>query len=222
MEIKHIIISGKPIQCWVPQEFTHAWEDYLEHMCWVQNTYFLLPSQPVPVNDLETLEQKHVTYYQWVTIFLGLQAVLSYLPHLFWQLGSHRFPLLLRSAREAALPDKDLRKKAVSILTASIEEQAEFSARFQRINSPIYRFICSIAPNSRNTTIFLVSRVLSIGNSVGQIYLMQAYLGYKHPFFGIQILRSVTSGHDWKQSGYFPRVTYCRVLIRRWGVKDAR
>lgn len=29
-----------PIQCWIPHEWSSAWEEYAENYCWIQDTYF--------------------------------------------------------------------------------------------------------------------------------------------------------------------------------------
>ncbi|VEL16154.1 unnamed protein product [Protopolystoma xenopodis] len=39
---------GKPIQCWIPQEFTRGWEEYAENYCWVANTYFAPVEKSLP------------------------------------------------------------------------------------------------------------------------------------------------------------------------------
>ncbi|CAI2735375.1 unnamed protein product [Schistosoma spindalis] len=75
---------GKPIQCWIPQEFTRGWEEYAENYCWVSNTYFapLQHSLP-PAPDREMLL---IGYYQWAPIVMAIQAMLFYLPCLIWRL----------------------------------------------------------------------------------------------------------------------------------------
>ncbi|VDM62025.1 unnamed protein product [Angiostrongylus costaricensis] len=102
---------GQPIQCWIPAQFTGAWEQYSENYCFVQNTYFVRPDHYIPDsivdrenNEIGTstkmflamnkmpnhcLHQSisfYLGYYQWVPFILGLQAILFYLPALFWRL----------------------------------------------------------------------------------------------------------------------------------------
>lgn len=75
---------GKPIQCWIPQEFTRGWEEYAENYCWVSNTYFApVQNRLPPVPDREMLL---IGYYQWAPIVMAVQAMAFYLPCLIWRL----------------------------------------------------------------------------------------------------------------------------------------
>uniref|UniRef100_A0A1I8FN98 Innexin n=1 Tax=Macrostomum lignano TaxID=282301 RepID=A0A1I8FN98_9PLAT len=65
----------KPIQCWIPQEFTRGWEEYAENYCWVANTYYAsVPEEHLPAEHLR--RKRMITYYQWAPIVLAVQALM--------------------------------------------------------------------------------------------------------------------------------------------------
>uniref|UniRef100_A0A1I8IRV1 Innexin n=1 Tax=Macrostomum lignano TaxID=282301 RepID=A0A1I8IRV1_9PLAT len=211
--------AGKPIQCWVPQEFSKAWEDFAENYCWVSSTYFLGPDDDIPVRKKELDSKRFLTYYQWVAIVLAGQAMLTWVPHLVWRVGARRLPVLIKSARNAAIPDTDLRRKAVQCLVAALEEQAEATSRHRRVRSTVEKFLFCCGPNIRLTLLFLLVRLMFIGNAIGQVFLMRSFLGNKSIFFGYEVLSNLIAGIDWKESGNFPRVTFCNIPKRNLGTK---
>ncbi|PAA94193.1 hypothetical protein BOX15_Mlig033888g1 [Macrostomum lignano] len=211
---------GKPIQCWVPQEFSKAWEDFAENYCWVSNTYFLMASDDIPINAKELAKVQHLTYYQWVAIVLAGQAMLTWVPHLIWRVGARRLPILIKNARSAAVPDTDLRRKAVQCLVAALEEQAEAANRHRRLRNTVEKFLFCLNPTMRLTLLFVMVRLMFIGNAIGQIYLMRQFLGTKSVLFGYEVLTKLIAGEEWQSTGHFPRVTYCRIPIRKLGIKS--
>lgn len=77
---------GEPIQCWVPAEFSGAWEQYVESYCFVESTYYVALHQ-----DLHTARNvpngpPRISYYQWVPFVLALQGLMFFLPHMLWRL----------------------------------------------------------------------------------------------------------------------------------------
>ncbi|VDD91640.1 unnamed protein product [Enterobius vermicularis] len=75
---------GKPIQCWVPAQFTGAWEKYTETYCFIKGSYFQRIGEEIP-DEYVLRERKEIHYYQWVPIVLAIQAFLFYFPCLIWK-----------------------------------------------------------------------------------------------------------------------------------------
>ncbi|VDO03351.1 unnamed protein product [Rodentolepis nana] len=76
---------GKPISCWIPNDFTGAQGEYAETVCWVTSTYFIPPAQAtVPIEEDVRYEKK--IYYQWVPFILMIQAALFVVPCIVWRL----------------------------------------------------------------------------------------------------------------------------------------
>ena len=61
---------------------------------------------------------------------------------------------------------------------------------------------------------YLFVKLLYVANAVGQLYLLDAFLGTDFHFYGIDVLRRLVSGDDWAASERFPRVTLCEFIVR--------
>lgn len=66
-------------------------------------------------------------------------------------------------------------------------------------------------------SLYLFVKLLMFANAVGQLFLVNAFLGQDFHLYGIQVIRSIIEGDDWTASPRFPRVTMCDFKVRRLG-----
>ncbi|CAH8552053.1 unnamed protein product [Heterobilharzia americana] len=65
-------------------------------------------------------------------------------------------------------------------------------------------------------TYYMIIKLLYLFNSVGQLLLMERFLGIngEYRLFGISILNDLIMGRHWNETSVFPRVGFCRVPIK--------
>ncbi|ETN73648.1 Innexin [Necator americanus] len=79
---------GQAIQCWAPMQWSGGWEQYAEHFCLIENTYFVnMNDSNLPAAELR--EAREIRYYQWVPFVLVLMALFLYLPRFVWKQLQH-------------------------------------------------------------------------------------------------------------------------------------
>ncbi len=66
--------------------------------------------------------------------------------------------------------------------------------------------------------LFVFSKLLYIGNVVGQLFVLNAVLKTSYNIFGFEFMDNVqTEDGYWTNSPIFPRVTMCNFKVRRLG-----
>ena len=64
------------------------------------------------------------------------------------------------------------------------------------------------------TSAYLIVKVIYVANAVGQLFLLDAFLGMDYHLYGIYVVEKLIRGEDWSASERFPRVTLCDFEIR--------
>ena len=68
------------------------------------------------------------------------------------------------------------------------------------------------------TTCFVFTKILYIGNALGQLFMLDRFLGIDYHFYGIHMAMKFFKGEEnWTATDRFPRVTLCEFEIRQIG-----
>uniref|UniRef100_A0A0X3PLJ3 Innexin n=1 Tax=Schistocephalus solidus TaxID=70667 RepID=A0A0X3PLJ3_SCHSO len=197
------------------------------------------------------LESQKLLYYQWVPFVLGLQCILFYIPRIIWQMICYNrtgtdLQHLINLASEAAHATSDKRAETVKHLAKSLEqllfqrcaikEDKDNRRRRRSQNIPagpdetalsapehlsyfrrVFRYRSTFI-----TPVYLFIKLLYLTNALGQLFLMQRFLGLGREGepFGLQILRNIAEGRDWQMTLIFPRVAFCYAKVKNLGARD--
>lgn len=196
---------GDPIDCISKDDIP---SDLLDTFCWIHTT-FSLPDAwfkkvgeevPYPGVDKYTPGEKRVyhAYYQWVCFVLFLQAILFYVPRYFWKaMEGGRIKNLILGLNSPILPEETKtsnRKLLVEYMAANLNNHSLYFMSYA------------------------AAEIMNFLNVVGQIFLMDAFLGGEFSTYGSKVIQF--TGWDWSvrydpMIKVFPRLTKC--TFHRYG-----
>ena len=64
------------------------------------------------------------------------------------------------------------------------------------------------------TAAYVCIKLIYAANVIGQLFLLNKFLGTDYHFYGVDVLRRMAAGEDWTTSQRFPRVTICDFFVR--------
>ena len=191
-------------------------------VCWTTNTYFLpFETEEIPA---ENDPRRRISYYQWVSFILLCEAIMFYLPRALWLVFSKKSGMAVCTITDAAIErqrksDPDSTDK---IMRYMIKHMGRFLLELSRdvLNATNCRSFWLTLYGNYLISLYVVIKLVYIGNVIVQVMLLNAFLGTDYHNYGFEVLRKMVAGENWTTSDRFPRVTMCDFKIRTLGIDN--
>uniref|UniRef100_A0A1I7TRH4 Innexin n=1 Tax=Caenorhabditis tropicalis TaxID=1561998 RepID=A0A1I7TRH4_9PELO len=212
---------GRPIQCWVPAQFTRTWEKYAETYCFIKGTYFLpgaFASEAelsVTSPDDTVTASPQVGYYQWIPIVLFVQAFLFYLPSIIWRTFNESCELKIK---ELAAVSEASRKIKSNMSDDQVKGRKFGKYFFKKLvfrnESPVFKETGKVVASGKFLpALYIFVKFLYLANIFFQFWILTYFLDTKSWMWGLQTFQDLIAGREWETTGIFPRVTMCDFSI---------
>lgn len=211
------VFVDEPIYCFCPEKFTDSQVNYANRLCWTKNTHYVsnnITELPKP-NDPN---KKHVTYYQWIPLFLVFQAILFYTPRFIWRKMSRRCGMTVSHVTDSCIEcqrnmDNEASEKIMAYVT---KYMVRFLGEVKQIykTNRIKQVYWKVFRQAYLTKMYIVIKIIYSINVLSQLFLLNSFLGNDYHFYGIDVIKRLITRQPWKTSDRFPRVTICDIHIR--------
>lgn len=161
---------------------------------------------------------------------LLIQALLFYLPCIIWRILNGQSGInvdrivSLASDAQYESPENRVRtiKYVVRHLDRCLDNQRESRSTccvsVRHFLSAKLSILCGKRYGNYLVGIYFSVKFLYILNVIGQLFLLNEFLGIEYNLFGFQVLEDLANGKEnWSASHRFPRVTLCDFQIRVLG-----
>jgi len=190
---------GDPIDCIVEEIPQNVMDTY----CWIHSTYSVsdkvggkigqeVAHAGVAPPAADGSGRKYHKYYQWVCFTLFFQAILFYIPRYLWKSWEAGKLKMLVQDMNVPIIDPDAKEDRKRILVDYFTSN--------RHNHQFYAFR------------FFLCELLNFINVLGQIYLMDVFLGGEFSTYGMDVVQMTELDPDNRidpMSKVFPKTTKC-------------
>ncbi|CAF0885439.1 unnamed protein product [Didymodactylos carnosus] len=166
-------------------------------------------------------------YYQWIPFILLLMSVLFYIPSVLWHALSTKtgFDIgnLVKTLHHMEQLNPDIRDRTLRYIAKHIDRALEtqrdagtglFSQMKRILRRQCPFIIVGRAQGNYLTFLYLLVKLFYIANVVGQLFLLNIFMGSNFHGYGIEVMKNLLSGKECCRSARFPRVTMCDFEIR--------
>lgn len=192
---------GNPIECISSKDVS---ESVINTFCWIHSTYTVPrtnsnPDVPYPGLDssrgIPYKDRRYHKYYQWVAFILFFQAALFYLPRWLWKqweggkIQSLAADLVIGTGSRSDPDAKQRRRVLLEYLWESRGQHNWWAVRY------------------------ILCELLSLGNVIGQLFLMDRFFDGEFFTYGIRVIKFSELDPESRTDPMillFPRVTKCQ------------
>lgn len=189
-----------PIDCYMGNGKVSS--DVLDVYCWISDTYTMPSlldkkvgediSHPGIGHSTNPDDRKYHKYYQWVTLFVALQAFLFYVPRYIWMLSEGGKVKMLTADLNTPIVDDEVKKK--------------------RVDTIVNYFNINLHQHNVYAIKYIVCEALNFVNVILQIFFTDMFVGHEFLNYGTDVLNftgeDIGTRHD-PMDRVFPKVTSC-------------
>ncbi|CAF0862236.1 unnamed protein product [Didymodactylos carnosus] len=217
---------GHPINCYT-QNIAGSHISYVNWVCWISNSYYLPFEKPLPNRDQLTPDK--IPYYQWVPFIILCMMFLFYLPGFVWRNMNKTCGINTKIITNMVLSmdqlNSETREKSVRSLAKHIDKALAYHREYEygfmyKIRRSITSILCcTLGRTSGNylACVYIFVKFLYIANAIGQLFLLNLFMGKDFNMYGINVLNQWLHGNEMDAVERFPRITMCKFKIRTLG-----
>ncbi|XP_052080706.1 innexin unc-9-like [Mytilus californianus] len=215
-------LATSPIQCWCPAQFPDFQVEYINNYCWVRNTYVVDFNESLStVSSIK--KTRTIRYYQWIPLILVFQALFFYAPRMFWLAFSGYSSLnikkLLRMTDDITLSHGNTKQELIQGTVQDLQKYLKIrnclNIQYKTWEEP-RELLAAYGFHKGNflVLIFLMTSLLYVISTVGQIVMVDILLGVDFKTLGFDVLSRVYNDKAISDYRRFPTVTFCDFDIR--------
>lgn len=137
----------------------------------------------------------------------------------FFQLSS----IIEITAEAETLKDQEGRRASIAYISRYLDQslrhqKTNAKGKMAKCKSCVSKMLCiwfGQGSGSYLSSLYFSIKGLYVVNVIGQFFLMNEFIGSNYTFYGLDLIRHLSSGYSWEESGNFPRVTFCDFEVRK-------